>query len=622
MHDKRHGAWRLGPTCFLTAASAVHKRQVLTLSVCRCVTFAICHLQNLARSNTHEAADALQNMANSSQQQQQHQQQANHAQHQQQQDQQEDEEQHQRQRQHGDEQQQQQQQPAHQQVSAAATTSGFFSALGSPATALLIAEQGMPSDSMPLLSLDDKYRPGTPSGLGVTDGLDGINTHSLSPLKPNAQQLLTGSAAAAAAAAANAAVSGGLTIGHDGSTSSMPRYGMGMSGPVCASPGRLISAMVQNLKLPAPLALNPGLSPLGAVTTLGMPSGNLSQQQQHQHHPGMLSDLLAGAGDASGSRQQHTGESSGAGGQQQLGLDGLPVADGNDNRLLTQLRSLLFRASSYTPDVSGLSGLYPGPSTPRSLKQLMDQLESLPDSDKAQVQQVSAAIEDSLSKAKAAEAAVLAVTQVLATKQSAAAEAKAEVERTVLQLRTVLNQLNPAVAAAAAGNGGFGGSAATPSAAGAAGGAGAGANGMNGMGAGGSGYLGQGFALSNGAGGMLGLAEGVGHPYGQAAAIAQGPLNMTDTDDLLRDPDDVPAASGANGLTSAQQPVQLKQEAAAAADGVLGGSDQQVQDMQCQAQGIGGQPDAGAQGAAAAGAAVQGAQLGAPAAAESAPVAA
>jgi hypothetical protein len=564
-------------------------------------------------------------MANSSQQQQQHQQQqSNHARPQQQQDQQEGDEQQQQQqqRQHGNEQQQQQQQPVHQQVSAAATTSGFFSALGSPATALLIAEQGMPSDSMPLLSLDDKYRPGTPSGLGVTDGLDGINTHSLSPLKPNnAQQLLTGSAAAAAAAAANAAVSGGLPIGRDGSTTSMPRYGMGMSGPVCASPGRLISAMVQNLKLPAPLALNPGMSPLGAVTTLGMPSGNISQQQQqHQQHLGMLSDLLVGTGDSSG-RQQHMGESSGAGVQQQLGVDGLSVTDGNDNRLLTQLRSLLFRASSYTPDVSGLSGLYPGPATPRSLTQLMNQLESLPDSDKTQVQQVSAAIEDSLSKAKAAEAAVLAVTQVLATKQSAAAEAKAEVERTVLQLRTVLSQLNPAVAAAAAGNGGFSSSAATPTAAGAAAASGPGTNGMNGIGSGGAGYLGQGFTLSGGAGGMLGLAEGVGHPYGPAAAIAQGPLNMTDTDDLLRDPDDVPAATGANGMMSAQPAVQLKQEAASAVDGVLGGSDQQAQNMQRQ-EGAAGQPDAGAQGGAAAGAAVQGAQLGAPAAAESAPVAA
>lgn len=578
-------------------------------------------LQGLARSNTHEAADALQNMANSSQQQEQ----ANHTQ--QRQEQQGDAQQ------HDGEQQQQQTQPLHQQVSAAATTtSGFFSALGSPATALLIAEQGMPSDSMPLLSLDDKYRPGTPSGLGVTDGLDGINTHSLSPLKPHAQQLLSGSAAAAAAAAA--AVSGGLSLGRDGSTTSMPRYGgMGMSGPgaVCASPGRLISAMVQNLKLPAPLALNPGLSPLGAVTTLGMPTGNLSQQQQHQQHPSMLSDLLAGTGasvgDSSGSRQQqHTGESNGTGAQQHLGMDGAVPADGSDNGLLTQLRSLLFRASSYTPDVSGLSGLYPGPSTPRSLKQLMDQLESLPDSDKAQVQQVSAAIEDSLSKAKAAEAAVLAVTQVLATKQSAAAEAKADVERTVLQLRTVLNQINPAVAAAAAGNGGNGGyhsNAATPTAADAA----AASNGMQVMTTGTTGFLGQGYPLTNGAGGMLGLAEGVGRPYGPAAAIAQGPMNMTDTDDLLRDPDDVPpaAAAAANGVSAQQpQPAQVKTEPAAAGDGAQGGVDQQVHDMQQQQEGaVAQQQEANGQAAPVAPAsAAQAAQLGAPAAAESAPVAA
>ena len=72
--------------------------------------------------------------------------------------------------------------------------------------------------------------------------------------------------------------------------------------------------MVQNLKLPAPLALHPGLSPLGAVTTLGMPSGNLSQQQQHQPHGGMLSDLLAGTGagvsdsDGGSRQQQQEGE--------------------------------------------------------------------------------------------------------------------------------------------------------------------------------------------------------------------------------------------------------------------------------------------------------------------------
>jgi len=561
------------------------------------------HVQNLARSNTHEAADALQNLATGPQQPQQglpqqqqqgqqhggqsEQQQGSNQQQQEQQRQQEQEhnaaqqeQQQHAQQQHG--QQQQQQPPA----ATAATTSGIFSALGSPETALLIAQQGMPSDSMPLLSLDDKYRPGTPSGLGVTDGLDGINSHSLSPLKSHAQQLLSGSAGAAAAAAA-----AGSAVGRDGSATSMPRYGGlgGLSGPgaVCASPGRLISAMVQNLKLPAPLALNPGLSPLGPVTTLGMPSQQ--HQQQHQQHHGMLSDLLAGTGAAvgdssSGGGLRQAGQQLDAAGHQGIqqgvaGVDGAAaVPDSNDNRLLTQLRSLLFRASVYTPDVHGLSGLYPGPSTPRSSQQLMDQLEALPDRDKAQVQQVSAAIEDSLSKAKAAEAAVLAVTQVLATKQAVAADARLEVERSVLQLRSVLNRLSPAVAAAAAGN------AATPTAAAcnasvvatsagdsaAAATAGPGAvasNGMQALAVSTAGFLGQGFGLSNGAGGMLGLAEGV--SFGPAAAVAQGPLNLADTDDLLRDPDDV--------TTGQQQQVAVggavKQEAAAAG----GGSDQQQQ---------------------------------------------
>jgi hypothetical protein len=278
------------------------------------------------------------------------------------------------------------------------------------------------------------------------------------------------------------------------------------------------------------------------------------------------------------------------------------AADENDNRLLLQLRSLLYRASSYTPDVSGLSGLYPGPATPRSFQQLVDQLEALPESDKARVQQVSAAIEDSLSKAKAAEAAVLAVTQVLATKQNAAAETKAEVERSVLQLRCVLNQLNPAVAAAASGNGGYSSAAATPTAAEAAATAAAAnaaaaaavSNGLPVLATGTSGYLGQSFALSNGtglsngAGGMLGLAQGVGHPYGPAAVMAQGPMTMTDTDDLLRDPDDVPAAAAAP--QQQQQPqqqltqMQMKQEVTAGLDGTLTGIDQQVQDRPQQQQ--------------------------------------
>jgi hypothetical protein len=258
----------------------------------------------------------------------------------------------------------------------------------------------------------------------------------------------------------------------------------------------------------------------------------------------------------------------------------------------------------------------------------MDQLEGLPDSSKAQLQQVSAAIEDSLSKAKAAEAAVLAVTQVLATKQAAEAEAKASVEAAVLQLRTVLSQLHPDVAAAAAGNGrGFGSAAATPTAADAAatavGTAAAASDGMPAMVSSSAvgGYLRQsGYPLSNGAGGMLGLAEGVGvgHPYGPAVAIAQGPMTMADTDDLLRDPDDVPAQ-----LQQAVQ--QLKQETAGAGDGVLGGCDLGMQDIQQQdgavkqevlaaAAANGGGADAAAAPVAAAAAA--------PTAAESAPVAA
>ncbi len=83
----------------------------------------------------------------------------------------------------------------------------------------------------------------------------------------------------------------------------------------------------------------------------------------------------------------------------------------------------------------------------------------------------------------------------------------------------------------------------------------------------------QGYPLSNGAGGMLGLAEGVhGHPYSPAAVIAQGPMTLADTDDLLRDPDDVPSQQ--------QHHAPLKQEPEAAGDGVLGGCDQEMQGMQ------------------------------------------
>lgn len=124
-----------------------------------------------------------------------------------------------------------------------------------------------------------------------------------------------------------------------------------------------------------------------------------------------------------------------------------------NNCLLSQLRSVVFRASSYAPEVQGLSGLYPGPSSPTAMQNLVHQLEQLPHTARVQLQQVSAIMEDTLSKAKAADAAVVAVTQVLAAKKQAAADARQKVENSILQFKQMLGQISPSVAAAAAGAG-------------------------------------------------------------------------------------------------------------------------------------------------------------------------
>jgi hypothetical protein len=87
------------------------------------------------------------------------------------------------------------------------------------------------------------------------------------------------------------------------------------------------------------------------------------------------------------------------------------------------------------------------------MQHLVQQLDQLPENARSQLQHVSATVEEQLSKAKAADAAVLAVTQVLAAKKQAAAEARQEVENAVVLLRSLLGQVSPAAAAAAAGTG-------------------------------------------------------------------------------------------------------------------------------------------------------------------------
>ncbi|KAF6265750.1 hypothetical protein COO60DRAFT_1623835 [Scenedesmus sp. NREL 46B-D3] len=123
--------------------------------------------------------------------------------------------------------------------------------------------------------------------------------------------------------------------------------------------------------------------------------------------------------------------------------------NGGSCPLLSQLRSLVCRASEFTRDVHGLSGLYPGPSSPRAMQQLVQQLEQLPEASRVQLQQASVAVDEQLSKAKAADAAVLAVTSVLEAKQQAAADARQDVSGAVSLLRSLLCQVSPAAAAAA-----------------------------------------------------------------------------------------------------------------------------------------------------------------------------
>jgi hypothetical protein len=384
---------------------------------------------------------------------------------------------------------------------------------------LMAAEQGMNGEGMPLLSLDEKYRPGTPSGLAGADGLDGLHPHSLSPIQPRG---------------------GSATGGAGGSGGAAPRFGY----PGAASPGRLISRMVQNLSGQPLGGLAAGLSPLGPITSLGLPASTLGVSAQPTGS--MLSELLAGAagsgsnnaaaaGGAGGSngsngqQQQPGGRSGEAGGskagQQQDGggSNGAP----GENQLLSNLRSLLFRASVYTPDVHGLSGLYPGPSTPRSLQQLVGALECLPEAAKQQLADASASIEDNLSKAKAAEAAVLAVSQVLATKKEAAAEARASVERSVLHLRSALVDISPQIAAAAAGNG-CSDAAAT-----------AAANAAAAVSAADAAAAAAATAAANAAGAVMAGSGFMGQVVGQdgaTATAASSSQGMSYTDDLLRDP--------------------------------------------------------------------------------------
>lgn len=127
--------------------------------------------------------------------------------------------------------------------------------------------------------------------------------------------------------------------------------------------------------------------------------------------------------------------------------------NGTNNCLLAQLRALAFRATSYAPEIQGLAGLYPGPQNPEAMQKLVQQLEHLPQSARVQLQHISTAVEDNLSKAKAADAAVIAVTQVLAAKKQVAAEARQEVENSIVKFKQLLSQISPDVAAAAAANG-------------------------------------------------------------------------------------------------------------------------------------------------------------------------
>jgi hypothetical protein len=331
----------------------------------------------------------------------------------------------------------------HQQSASSAFCSSI---IGSPAT-LLLPDQ-LQHDSMSLLSLDDKlpsvvHRPGTP------DGLMGISTNSLSPIQPRQPRMGPGPAG----------VGGGRgLLSSDGGGGSRPGMATTTPSATCASPGKLISSMLQGLKMPQPLNLNGPmpLPPLPSVTaalpaaSTAMPVPGQQRQQQFVSvsHPTQQQwpPLVNSSSDVASKQQPGMGTPASANGS----------GNGSSNTsmpLLTQLQSLVYRASAFVPDAAGLVGLYPGSGNMMDMHHMVRQLEQSPLVAQQQLQQASAAVEETISRAKAADAAVLAVTQVLAAKKQAAADARAEVVKSMQVFRQTLGQCGPSVAAAIAGDG-------------------------------------------------------------------------------------------------------------------------------------------------------------------------
>eukprot|EP00879_Flechtneria_rotunda_P001503 GHRR01001660.1.p1 GENE.GHRR01001660.1~~GHRR01001660.1.p1 ORF type:complete len:1310 (+),score=607.85 GHRR01001660.1:230-4159(+) len=149
-----------------------------------------------------------------------------------------------------------------------------------------------------------------------------------------------------------------------------------------------------------------------------------------------------GSGGNGGSSSNNSGSASGSGGGN--------TSSHNDD-LFGQLSTLMLRANAFPDSVQGVNaGSSVGRSPPQHVQELVQHFGQLPESSVLHLRKLLAAVDDSLNTAKAADAAVLAVAQVLAAKQQAAADAKEHVNRCTLHFRQALQQICPAGVAAAA----------------------------------------------------------------------------------------------------------------------------------------------------------------------------